>query len=60
MAVILTSHPWRPLHQPDQIALGIEKAGDDAAIGNGVRTEGLLSALAFDKRQRGAHVPTAT
>jgi hypothetical protein len=25
-----------------------------------VRTEGLLSALAFDKRQRGAHVPTAT
>jgi hypothetical protein len=51
-----TSHPRRPLHQADQVAFGIEEAGDDAAVGNGVRAEGCSAAVALDGNQGGLNV----
>ena len=50
------SLPRRSLRQPDQVAFRVGEAGDDAAIGDGMRPEGFLPAFAFDQCQRGGHV----
>src|ERR1035441_7231476 len=38
------------------MSLGIEEAGDDAAVGDGMRTEGFFPAFALDERQWGVYI----
>src|ERR1039458_10658067 len=38
------------------MSLGIEEAGDDAAVGNGMRAEGFLPAFALNQLQRGGDI----